>query len=405
MLRPHLLSTVVLSGLLAATPALATLQDGGGRTRSTTSLASRNADGTAYEVRIENGVVVSLKIDGEDAPTDRARVTDTGVEVLGENGDVIHRFAVRMSGVAAPAEPLPNARVQPALPGGVQVQTFGQQDAPRPPKPPKAPRPPKAPKQAAVAAAKSMIGAGFGEVDEAVAHHLKVDAAKSTMITSVLGEMPAQKAGLEKFDVIVGVDGKEGATLDELRRVIASAEPGTKMKLSVRRGAETKEIEVETVAFDLKKLDGAVGFPHGEDEGFADMNIGGVLGYGEDTTMFFIGPDGKRREIRVPSMRGLPMPRFDRIDPQQFEGMEQAIQEMVERMLQDAGIDENGFVEVRPEAGGEDEKPAQQDAKPAQKRGGDAAEERLRRMEERMEDLRRELERERAARGKKPADA
>ena len=154
---------------------------------------------------------------------------------------------------------------------------------------------------------------------------------------------------------------------------------------------------------------------------FAEMNIGGDFGdgEGEDTTMFFIGPDGKRREIRVPSMRGLPMPRFDRIDPHQIEGMEQAIQEMVERMLQDAGIDENGFVEVRPEAGGEDEnpaqqdakpaqqdaKPAQQDAKPAQKRGGDAAEERLRRMEERMEDLRRELERERAARGKKPADA
>jgi membrane-associated protease RseP (regulator of RpoE activity) len=241
------------------------------------------------------------------------------------------------------------------------------------------------------------------------------------MITSVLGDMPAQKAGLEKFDVVVGVDGKEGATLDELRRAIASAEPGTKMKLSVRRGAETKEIEVETVAFDLKKLDGAVGFPQGADEDFADMNIGGDFGdgEGEDTTMFFIGPDGKRREIRVPSMRGLPMPRFDRIDPHQIEGMEQAIQEMVERMLQDAGIDENGFVEVRPEAGGEDEKPAQQDskpaqqdskpaqqdAKPAQKRGGDAAEERLRRMEERMEDLRRELERERAARGKKPADA
>ena len=144
------------------------------------------------------------------------------------------------------------------------------------------------------------------------------------------------------------------------------------------------------------------------------MNVGGGFGGGdgEDTTMFFIGPDGKRREIRVPSMRGLPMPRFDRIDPIQIEGMEQAIQEMVERMLQDAGIDENGFAEIRPEAGGEDEKPAQQDAKPAQqdakpaqKRGGDAAEERLRRMEERMEDLRRELERERAARGKKSADA
>lgn len=393
MLHLNTLPTAVLTALLAVTPAFAAPQEGGVQMRSTMSLASRDADGTSFEVRVENGEVASLRINGEDVPTERARVTDTGVEVLGDDGEVIHRFGVRMGGMMAPAAAQPNVRVRPVVPGGVQVQTFDDQEKPRAPKTPRAP---KAPKQAAPAAAKSMIGAGFGEVDEAVAHHLKVDPAKSTMITSIVAELPAQKAGLEKFDVIVGVDGKEGAGIDGLRRAIASAEPGSKMKLSVRRGAETKEFEVETAAFDASKLQRAVVLPQQEGgEAFADMNIGGVEG-GEDT-LFFIGPDGKRREIRVPAMRGLPMPRFDRIDPQQFEGMEEAIREMVERMLNDAGIDENGIVDVRPEAGG--------DAKPAPKARGDAAEDRLRRMEERMEEIRRELERERAARGKKPADA
>jgi len=396
MMHLNRLSTIVLSSLLAATPALAIPQDGAAQMRSTMSLSSRNADGTSFEVRVDNGEVASLRINGEDVPADRARVTDDGVEVLDEKGAVIHRFAVRMGGMMAPVAPQPPVRPRAEVPGGVQVQVFDDEDneAPRAPRPPK---PPRAPRQAASASARSMIGAGFGEVDEAVAHHLKVDPSKATMITSVLGEMPAHKAGLEKFDVIVGVDGKEGAGIDALRGAIAKAEPGTKMKLSVRRGSETREIEIETAAFDAKKLEGAAGFPRqGAAEAFADADVGG----GEDgeTTMFFIGPDGKRREIRVPSMRSMPMPRFDRIDPRQIEGMEQAIQEMVERMLQDAGIDENGFVDERPRAGGEA-------AKPAPRRGGDAGEERLRRMEERMEDLRRELERERAARGKKPADA
>lgn len=380
------LSTIVLSSLLAATPALAIPQDGAVQMRSTMSLSSRDADGTSFEVRVDNGEVASLRINGEDVPADRARVTDGGVEVLDEKGAVIHRFAVRMGGMMAPAVQRPEVRARPEIPGGVQVQVFDDKEAPRAPKPPK---------RAATAAGKSMIGAGFGEVDEAVAHHLEVDPAKATMITSVLDEMPAKKAGLERFDVVVGIDGRQGAALDALRDAVAKAEPGTKMKLSVRRGGETKEIEIETVAFDAARLSDATDFPWRQDADW-QVNVGVD---GEDaggTTMFFIGPDGKRREIRVPSFRGMPMPQLDRLDPREIEGMGDAIREMVEKMLGGDGTGGGGVVEG--------EVPAE--VQPAPRKGADAAEERLRRMEERMEDLRRELERERAARsGKRPADA
>jgi hypothetical protein len=215
------------------------------------------------------------------------------------------------------------------------------------------------------------------------------------MITSVLDEMPAKKAGLERFDVVVGIDGRQGAALDALRDAVAKAEPGTKMKLSVRRGGETKEIEIETVAFDAARLSDATDFPWRQDADW-QVNVGVD---GEDaggTTMFFIGPDGKRREIRVPSFRGMPMPQLDRLDPREIEGMGDAIREMVEKMLGGDGTGGGGVVEG--------EVPAE--VQPAPRKGADAAEERLRRMEERMEDLRRELERERAARsGKRPADA
>ena len=394
MLRTTLLTTAVLSSLLSATPALAMPQDGAAQMRSTMSLSSRDADGSSFEVRVENGEVVSLKINGEDVPAERARITDRGVEVLGEDGEVIHRFGMRIGGMAAAAAPnAPVVRAQPVMPGGVQVQVFDEREKPRAAK---APRGALRQPAAVAVAVKSMIGVGFGEVDEAVAHHLKVDPAKATMITSLLEGMPAKKAGLEKFDVIVGIDGKPGAAIEALRGAVAKAEPGTKMKFSVRRGAETKEIEVETTAFDAEKLsrvEGGGRWWEEDPEVFADMNVGAA----EDgeATMFFIGPDGKRREIRVPALRGLPQPRFDRIDPNEIEGMDAAIREMVEQMLQEAGVEGAGAM------GGED--PA--DAKPAPEKGAASDEDRLRRMEERMEDLRRELERERAARGKKPADA
>jgi hypothetical protein len=389
MLRFNLFSAAVLSSLLAATPTLAHAQTGAARNQSVTALSARDPDGNAFDVRIENGKVVLLKINGDDVALDRARQTDTSVEVLGENGEVLHRFPVVISSTMAPA-----------VPGT--------------PTPPRAPIAPKAPKRAT--AAKSMIGVGFGAVDEALAHHLKVDPEKTTMVSSVLEGLPAQKAGIEKFDVIVGVNGKDTAAIDALRSAVATAEPGAKMKLSIRRGAETKEVEVETIAFDSARLESIDGTAWGGDtQDFADMNIAGD----EDgqSTMFFIGPDGKRREMRVPSLRGLAVPSVPRLDPRQFEEMERSIRELIERMDGDMKGDMNGDMHgaVDEPAPGRAPDAARRPAKPSpdaapgrapQKRGAESSDERLRRMEERMEDLRRELEREREARrGQKPADA
>ena len=65
------------------------------------------------------------------------------------------------------------------------------------------------------------------------------------VIEDVNAESPAGKAGLKNGDVLVKFDGVEVATFHHLKRLIGKKEAGDKVKLGLRRGAETVECELE----------------------------------------------------------------------------------------------------------------------------------------------------------------
>jgi hypothetical protein len=235
---------------------------------------------------------------------------------------------------------------------------------------------------------KSMIGVGLGTPDAALAHHLRIDPSKATMVTSVVEGLPAQAAGIERFDLIVAVNGDGDASSERLRRVLRDAEPGSKIKMEIRRGGEVRQAEVTAVEFDGAKLAIEVeGVSLGEDFDF-DVDEG-------QNMMFFIGPDGRRREMRMPRMPGMPvMP--NGFDPAQIEQFERAMNEMDRRMEEwgrrvDQRMREQGPGGFRGDQG----------AGP----GGNETDERLRRMEERLDQLMRELERERNANRDRKRDA
>jgi hypothetical protein len=366
------ITSTILSGLLAgaaASGALAAPQSGLSlETRATITMQTETADGAIIEMTMADGKIVSLRIDDEEVPASRVRQKGSMVEVLDENGNVMQEIPMLFGTSGLSMSIAPSVGIAPAV---------------------------------AAAPAKSMIGVGFGQIDEALAHHLKIDPFQVTMVTSILDQMPAHKAGLERFDVIVAINGKPGAPMDALRRAIADAAPGTTMTLSVRRGSETKDVKVETAAFDAAKI--------------AAAGLAGDAGleYAEsgDNVMFFIGPDGKRREIRMPNFEDITimpeMPDFSQfqgLDAERMEQIEARVREMVDRL--NKRLDR--MFSEEPEAGGGAATPAdpkQPEAKSAPAPAADAGEERLRRMEERMEELRRELERERETRKQKPADA
>jgi len=341
-----------------------------------------NGDGSSIELRIENGDVVVAKVDGKSIPPDRVRQTSDGYEILGEDGKVLRRIAA-------------GAQIPPRADGRARVRVQRDAEPGRNIEPRRASEPRRDAEP--TAAPKSMIGVGLGAPDPALVHHLKIDRANTTMVTNVVDGLPADAAGIEQFDVIVSVNGDRKASSENLRRVLRDAEPGAKIALEVLRGSETRKVEVTAIEFDGEKLAFAEplevqGFPMEPGEAFA-FEGGGADGGG---MMFFIGPDGQRREMRMPVMPGMPMMPSG-FDPAQMEEFERAMDGFNRRMEE-----WSRRMEQRMREGGLDERAEPNDPRDMRPRDND---ERLRRMEERLDQIMRDLERERAANRDRKKDA
>ena len=69
--------------------------------------------------------------------------------------------------------------------------------------------------------------------------------AEDARITKVVPRFPAAKAGMKPGDVVIQFDGKEVTDFDSLAALVKDTEPGDRVKLRIRRGQETVELEVE----------------------------------------------------------------------------------------------------------------------------------------------------------------
>lgn len=100
-----------------------------------------------------------------------------------------------------------------------------------------------------------MIGITMATAEEARADLPEgVDPQQATVVTRVVKDLPADKAGLKDGDVIVRVDGKTPAAPDDIRRAIRERGPGEEVRLTVVRDRQEKEISVRLEAFDAEKL-------------------------------------------------------------------------------------------------------------------------------------------------------
>ncbi|MDQ3065885.1 MAG: PDZ domain-containing protein [Actinomycetota bacterium] len=92
---------------------------------------------------------------------------------------------------------------------------------------------------------------------------------EGALIVAVAPDAPA--AGkLDPTEVIVGVDGEAVRTPDDLRRLIATREPGETVKLRVRDGDDTRVVEVATIESPQEAGRPVVGI---QVEQFADIRL------------------------------------------------------------------------------------------------------------------------------------
>ena len=353
-------------------------------TPTTTFRYESNDDGHTISLTVKNGVVSSALIDGEEISSDRVKRVKGGYDILGEDGAVVAHIAQADSGGREAADgDAPRVRIQRATEQSMDddaalksAQATARMDA-----------------QLALARArvlqleaglarnavgkdftervrvelvdatppKSMIGVGLGEVDEALAHHLAIDPAKATLVTFVMDELPAKTAGIERFDVIVAINGDANASPTALRDVLKDIEPGAMIAFDVRRGADVKKIEVAAVVFDPTKMaaidpqsfdfdmrevsgfelpNGAMAFEDRDGEMDGEMEPGAQ---GEENVVIFMGPDGKPRELRMPNFPRVPeLPAIPRAAAQprllnrpQDDDRIRRLEEQMERLLRE----------------------------------------------------------------------
>lgn len=85
------------------------------------------------------------------------------------------------------------------------------------------------------------------EIDDDLRKSLNLDEVKGVLVAKVEDGTPAEKAGLEKRDVIIEFDGKEIDDVSQFRIVVANSEIGKKVPLIINRDGKEKKLHVKLI--------------------------------------------------------------------------------------------------------------------------------------------------------------
>ena len=92
---------------------------------------------------------------------------------------------------------------------------------------------------------RGFLGVTIQDVDEELARSFNLPHTRGALVTKVVEDSPADKAGLREEDFIVAVGSKPVANKDELRNLIAQIRPGKRVELTVIRKGKEKKLTVK----------------------------------------------------------------------------------------------------------------------------------------------------------------
>ena len=91
---------------------------------------------------------------------------------------------------------------------------------------------------------RGFLGVHIQSVSEEIAESLGMDKAEGALVTRVVKDSPAERAGIEAGDVITSYNGKTIAKMRELPKLVALTETDSEIKVEVWRGGEVKKLKV-----------------------------------------------------------------------------------------------------------------------------------------------------------------
>jgi len=116
-----------------------------------------------------------------------------------------------------------------------------------------------------------MVGITMGEPDEALRAQLGLGDRPAFMIEDVLEGLPADQAGLKKYDIVIAIDGDDDdISQEKLHDVLMNKKPGDELKFRVIRGGEKETVRVKLAAYSARDLM--------NDEEVVVSELGGVPG-------------------------------------------------------------------------------------------------------------------------------
>ena len=93
------------------------------------------------------------------------------------------------------------------------------------------------------------LGVQIQPLTPELAKSFKLDNTNGVLVTSVEPRSPAEKAGLQAGDVILGFEGKPVKNANELPRVVAATKPGTTVALDIWRGGARRQVKATLAEF------------------------------------------------------------------------------------------------------------------------------------------------------------
>jgi serine protease Do len=80
------------------------------------------------------------------------------------------------------------------------------------------------------------LGVGLYTVDELAIQQLNLSIDKGVLLTEVVADSPADKAGLEQYDVVVSIGGQDVTTVEEFTKILHASTIGQPLEIKYWRG-------------------------------------------------------------------------------------------------------------------------------------------------------------------------
>jgi len=99
-----------------------------------------------------------------------------------------------------------------------------------------------------------MLGVTMEQPGAALAKHMGLNPARSTLLVDVIPGLPAAMAGVEDHDVVIAVDGSKDAGPHDIRRKLRGMKAGDTITFTIRRGAESKTVTLQADAWKAEHM-------------------------------------------------------------------------------------------------------------------------------------------------------